>query len=119
MKRTELQRGTKQLQRRTSLQASSSLSRSPVKRRSEKGASGMRLYGLARALYLAAHEACERCSSAPAVLVHHRRGRTGLDLTDPEFFAALCDRCHRETHANPAQSYIDGWLIPRTHRRAA
>lgn len=54
---------------------------------------------------------CERCLSRRAVHMHHRRTRSHGGSHAAENLAHLCSVCHDYVHANPAESYRDGWLI--------
>ncbi len=40
---------------------------------------------------------CEQCN-APAVDVHHVKGRIGKDANLPQNLIALCRRCHQKQH---------------------
>jgi 5-methylcytosine-specific restriction enzyme A len=59
---------------------------------------------------------CQRCLR-PAVDVHHRKPKQmgGTGNADTNFGAAnlvsLCRPCHNCIHANPAESYQQGWLV--------
>ena len=50
---------------------------------------------------------------AAGLVIHHRQGRYGPDANTLPKLAALCSDCHTEVHANPTQSYEDGWLLKR------
>ena len=54
---------------------------------------------------------CERCGEARAEHVHHKLRRLHSRANELGFLAALCEPCHTTVHANPADSYADGWLI--------
>lgn len=53
---------------------------------------------------------CARCGE-PAVHKHHRKMRSQGGLDDPANLAALCLGCHTHIHANPKESYEQGWLV--------
>lgn len=61
---------------------------------------------------------CERCEERPASQIHHRKGRSGADLLDCDYFTALCGTCHDWVHANPREAMASGWLISRNAREA-
>lgn len=50
---------------------------------------------------------------------HHRAGRDGDRLTDPDLMAWTCEPCHAHAHAHPTLAYEHGWMICRTTRRAS
>ena len=54
---------------------------------------------------------CERCSDARVTEVHHKLKRQHPLANVPSHLAALCDPCHDHIHANPEESYAEGWLI--------
>jgi 5-methylcytosine-specific restriction endonuclease McrA len=56
---------------------------------------------------------CERCAEFPALTVHHRGGREGDLVMDPENLDGLCEPCHAWAHANPQEAMAEGWLTPR------
>lgn len=45
--------------------------------------------------------------------MHHRAGR-GKGRDRPDLIAHLCHSCHGKVHADPATSYVYGWMIRRT-----
>jgi hypothetical protein len=47
--------------------------------------------------------------------IHHRKGRDGELLTNPEYLLPLCEPCHTYIHAHPAESYERGWMVRRNH----
>jgi hypothetical protein len=53
----------------------------------------------------------------PATDVHHRKVRGMGGTSDPEVsfglanLVSLCRLCHTECHANPRESYEQGWLV--------
>lgn len=53
------------------------------------------------------------------VTAHHKAGRDGDRLADPDLMAWTCDPCHRHAHAFPAESYRQGWMLRRTVKRPA
>jgi hypothetical protein len=67
-------------------------------------------YAGAKALFLMGRTRCERCNCVAVLELHHKRGRVGALLTDHRYFAALCRRCHRWVHENPAEARAAGWL---------
>jgi hypothetical protein len=44
---------------------------------------------------------------------HHRKGRDGDLVDNPEFLLAVCWACHNHIHQNPAMSYERGWMLRR------
>lgn len=63
-----------------------------------------------------------RCEVASVVCTgrvehaHHIRMRSQGGSHDPENVLAACQPCHEVCHANPEQSYRDGWLRRRYPR---
>lgn len=45
--------------------------------------------------------------------VHHRKGRDGELLTNPEYLLGVCEPCHSYIHSHPSESYERGWMIRR------
>lgn len=46
-----------------------------------------------------------------ATQVHHRVKRSHPSANHPTYLMALCDPHHDRVHANPAESYENGWLL--------
>lgn len=63
------------------------------------------------------HAMCEAkfdgCRIRPVTL-HHRLRRSQGGKNTLTNVVGVCPPCHERIHANPAQSYEDGWLIRRT-----
>ena len=86
-----------------------------------RGSASARGYGAewrrVRDLYIAEHPTCERCTTCPAVLVHHIvRVRDG-GSNESVNLESLCDLCHATGHArqhglygerSPARPYDRG-----------
>ena len=53
---------------------------------------------------------CERCRRAVATVRHHKRRRSQGGTDDVTNTADICDPCHVHIHAEPLESYIDGWM---------
>jgi len=91
------------------------LRRTGIKRRKRKGNSA---YLEAREVL--AEQAEWRCQAGTPQCngqveqVHHRKGRDGELLADPEYLLPLCYPCHIYIHANPETSYQRGWMVRRT-----
>lgn len=56
-------------------------------------------------------DVCEVCGAARAVLLHHKLRRSQGGSHSADNLLHLCDWCHADIHANPAVSYVRGWLI--------
>lgn len=54
---------------------------------------------------------CEVCREARAVHIHHRKLRSQGGRHEPANLLHLCNRCHRDVHANPERSYSLGFLV--------
>lgn len=124
MRRTEIQRGTKQLTRRQSLQASSSLSRSPVKgrevalrQRSKKRQRDERWYSALRFAFLRLDGEGRECAwpgcLALADTVQHQRGRVGADFLDTAFWLPSCNHHNLYAADHPAEAFACGFSLPR------
>ncbi len=75
------------------------------------------IYSIKRGLYLEKHPMCEahipNICSGKATEVHHKRGRTGDDLTNEEFFLAVCHFCHVYIENNRLFAMEQGFSIKR------
>ncbi len=64
---------------------------------------------------------CDRCGfslpigddGSPEYEFHHRQKRSQGGGDGPENGLALCTPCHGLTHAQPAWSMENGWIVPR------
>lgn len=54
----------------------------------------------------------DRCTGQ-GVSLHHRKLRRHGDHSEANLIH-LCAFCHHDTHANPARSYLNGWLLRMT-----
>lgn len=91
--------------------------RKPLKKVSKSQSRRLREYYAVRNAYLAEHPACAICLlldqvPAPAVEVHHTRGRAGRLLADARFFAPSCRKCRDVPHDNPRWAREVGLLAP-------
>lgn len=81
---------------------------------SKKQAKRLREYKKVRDQYITEHPVCEvdGCYQY-ATEIHHKKGRVGDLLTDPEFFLAVCHEHHRyiEDHPDWAKKY--GYSLSR------
>lgn len=49
-----------------------------------------------------------------STVIHEKKLRSaGGSITNEDNCVALCQECHREVHAKPAQARKDGWIIGR------
>jgi 5-methylcytosine-specific restriction endonuclease McrA len=57
---------------------------------------------------------CERCGGWLTVLwqAHHRKLRSAGGQASACNAVALCRRCHRTVHSQPATSTAAGWIVP-------
>jgi 5-methylcytosine-specific restriction endonuclease McrA len=70
-------------------------------------------YAAARAIVVARDGGvCQRCG-APGTDCHHRAGRVGARMWQVDLLVLLCAGCHTAVHANPVESYADGWMVRR------
>lgn len=58
---------------------------------------------------------CERCYSARATEIHHRRPRSQAGADSMVNLAHMCRDCHGWAHNNVQAAYEAGWLISRKH----
>lgn len=89
--------------------------RSPLRRVSVPRAKQIAVYRLKKKEFLMRHPVCQfpNCGR-PSAIIHHRKHRENERLLDEEFWMALCggeEPCHKFIHANPKESYEQGWLI--------
>lgn len=61
---------------------------------------------------------CRRCGTyTPGGSLHHRQGRGGPNPHRAAAVILLCGSgttgCHGYVHANPAESYANGWMVRR------
>lgn len=89
------------------------LSKKRIKPISDKEKERRKLYKKARAEYKDVVKVCERCGTDKGLELHHKKGREGALLWDKNYFCLLCSDCHRHVHANPEESYKEGWLLSR------
>jgi len=78
-------------------------------------------YAVARKHYLLTHRECEvkvrgHCTRW-AREIHHRAGRTGAALSDPEGFVAACRACHRYVEEHREWARDHGFVVKREVRR--
>ena len=87
------------------------MKRTPLRRRSKAKAAADAIYSAFRAEWLDGR-ACEKCGTAVATEIHHRRTRGHRGhLTLPANAARLCHACHRWVHDNPREAHDLGWLV--------
>ena len=89
----------------------------PPAKVNEKRAVVNKVYEKARKLYLSTHFVCEahleNCTKE-ATEIHHQAGKASEELlVNPDYFLAVCRRCHREIEENPAQAIASGLSVPR------
>ena len=63
--------------------------------------------------YLRDKGRCVRDPSHEGEQMHHRQGRRGLDPHRLPNLLTLCSACHTYVHANPRESYENGWMVRR------
>jgi hypothetical protein len=94
--------------------------KAPVKpeipKKSDKQKEADKEYKKVRGVYLKAHPFCEAklkdCGKV-SVEIHHKRGRIGEDLINPEFFLATCRNCHETIEKSPAAARQNGLSVSR------
>ena len=82
-----------------------------IKPISDKMAEELAMYRVIRDKYMEEHEVCEYgACSALANDLHHKNGR-GKNLSNVDFFMAVCRNHHTHIHLNPKESRAVGYLI--------
>jgi len=87
-----------------------------IAKRSTKRAKQEREYAKLRNEYLSNHLFCEMkldCCKVVANEVHHKAGRIGALLTDPNNFMAACAPCHAWVTENSKEAIEMGLSISR------
>lgn len=87
-----------------------------IRKVSKKQASKLNVYLKLRASYLTAHSYCQAKTdncSYNSTEIHHRRGRIGNDLTDVNYFLAVCRNCHNWIEDNPKEAKELGFSVSR------
>lgn len=90
------------------------LARSP-KTQKEKRADKLKSYSDEKEKRFTSIFWCEVCQDDIATQCHHKEGRTGGLISDPENLVVTCTPCHDFIHANPSWAYKEGWLIHRNY----
>ena len=72
-----------------------------------------REYLEARADYLEQHRRCEVCTIRLPLQIHHKAGRIGSLLTDPDNFLAVCVECHELIERQPEWAMENGFKESR------
>lgn len=67
-----------------------------IKPVADKQAKRLKKYMVLRNEYLTKHPICEICQIAPAIEIHHKKGRIGDNLF--QHFCAICRDCHNKEH---------------------
>lgn len=89
----------------------------PIAPRSQKRSAQEREYSIKRKIFLENNPMCQAhiqgvCTGASSQ-VHHKRGRTGNDLTDETLFLALCHNCHEYIENHREFAMEKGFSIKR------
>lgn len=90
--------------------------RKPLRQQSKKRAKENSQYLQKIKEYKDAHPVCQvrtKICTYHSQEIHHTRGRENDRLLDSEYWLAVCSLCHRYIHANPSESYQNGWLISK------
>lgn len=91
--------------------------RKALRRQSKRMAREMDAYHGQRAVFLQRYPICAACltrgiNPAPAVQIHHARGRIGKLLRDERFWIGTCAECHDWIHQNARAARELGLLAP-------
>lgn len=99
------------IQRRTPLKRTAmKRNRSPIRKRSKKGASQDRIYTKLKKQLLEEHPVCQVCDTKRATDCHHTKGR-GVNFLNYPSFKAVCRSCHDRIHQNPSWARANGLLV--------
>jgi hypothetical protein len=101
------QKSTKQAKTRQKPQKSQ---RKPIRPVSDKRKKQNAEYSVLRKQFLEEHPICQVCCSEASNQIHHKRGRSGLWLTDISEFLAVCGDCHSWIEENRAEATKRGYL---------
>ena len=85
-----------------------------IKKVSKKREKELRVYEKVKAEFFETHTKCEfpNCE-VEHVTLHHQKGRIGDNLTNAEFFKALCWVHHQWVEENPAEAKEMGLSLDR------
>jgi hypothetical protein len=86
----------------------------PIAKKSKKLIDAEKTYTKERKDYLQAYPYCEvlGCHSESQD-IHHRKGRIGALLSDPNFFMAVCRGCHSKIELEPIWAKMKGYSLDR------
>jgi hypothetical protein len=59
---------------------------------------------------------CEVCRKCAATSTHHKAGRVGADVNDPEMLLRVCVWCDHKITTEPAWAKAQGFSVDRTNR---
>lgn len=94
-------------------QYSRQVGRKAIKPISDKQAQRLKEYRRVRDVYMKNHPVCECCQATPSQDLHHMAGRVGDNLTNPNYFLAVCRACHQEIEINPTWAKENGYSLSR------
>jgi len=88
--------------------------RKPINKVSAKLKEGNKIYAKEKKKYIEAFPFCEmpNCNKW-AETIHHKKGRIGALLYNPEYFFACCMEHHIEIERNPEKAKENGYSISR------
>jgi len=86
----------------------------PIPKKSKKLVDAEKIYKKEHKAYLLAYPYCEvnACKSL-SNQIHHKKGRIGSLLYNPEYFMAVCGECHSKIELNPIWAKVNGYSIIR------
>ena len=84
-----------------------------IPKKSKKLVDAEKIYNKERKEYLQAYPYCERGCGLGSSCIHHKKGRIGALLTDPEYFMAVCIDCHKWIEEHPLESKAKGYSVSR------
>ena len=85
-----------------------------IKPVSDKQAERLKKYRKLRDEYMTVNSVCEvRGCKRKATDLHHMKGRVGEDLTNVDYFLAVCRPCHTWIEEHPAEAKEQGYSTDR------
>jgi len=89
-------------------------SNKPLNRQSKKARAKNKPRAALKTKLLEERPICEWCKKAPSCDPHEKKMRSaGGNILDPENIWMLCRDCHSYAHLHPAQAHDEGWIKRR------
>ena len=88
------------------------MQRTRIKVYNSKRSRQVTAYKKVRYDFLMANPICEVCGGM-ATEIHHVKGRMGELLINPDYFLAVCRKCHDNIESNPTWAKENGYSLSR------